>query len=234
MSIRQAIQTTAGWRRFVPWEGSASRTDVAVMGAILGVVTLGLVLRPLKPFLLASQPVTLAFLTGDLTAIGAAAAFARIGEAPLWLVVIAGAAGMMKLDWLTWWTGRQWGGGIIKMFTTSERALRFAGRATELDPKILRAAVVLAVVPGVPTAVVYAMAGWARMRLATFLFLDLAGAFLMTGLVAGIGYGLGQHAVDVVLLVDRFASVVSLTVIAVAAVIPMVKRRIRRHVRGLQ
>jgi hypothetical protein len=51
----------------------------------------------------------------------------------------------------------------------------------------------------------------------------------MTGLIAGVGYGLGQHAVDVVLLVDRFASVVSLTLIAVAAVIPMVKRRIRRN-----
>jgi len=117
---------------------------------------------------------------------------------------------MVKLDWLTWWTGRQWGGGIIKIFTTSERALPFACRATELDPKILYAAVVLPVLPGVPSAVVYAMAGWARMRLATFLLLDLARAFLMTGVVAGIG--LGQHAVDVVLLVDRFASLVSVTV----------------------
>jgi membrane protein DedA with SNARE-associated domain len=234
MSIRQASSIEpAGWRRFVPWQGSASRTDIALLGAILGVVALGQVLRPLKPFLLASQPVTLEFLTGDLTASGAAAAFARIGEAPLWLVVAAGAVGMVKFDWLTWWTGRQWGQGIIKMFTTSERALRFAERATELDPKILRAAVVLAVLPGVPTAVVYAMAGWARMRLTTFLFLDLAGAFLMTGLIAGIGYGLGQHAVDVVLLVDRFASVVSLMLIAVAAVISIVKRRIRRQVHRL-
>jgi membrane protein DedA with SNARE-associated domain len=90
----------------------------------------------------------------------------------------------------------------------------------------------LAVLPGVPTAVIYAMAGWARMRLTTFLLLDLAGAFLMTGLVAGVGYGLGQHAVDLVLLVDRFASVVSLTLIAVAAVIPLVKRRVRRKMRG--
>jgi membrane protein DedA with SNARE-associated domain len=241
MSIKQASttdpvpttdrqQTTMAWRRFVPWQGPATRTDIALMGAILGVVVLGMVLRPVKPFLLASHPVILEFLTGDLTAIGAAAAFARIGEAPLWLVVVSGIAGMVKFDWLTWWTGRQWGGGIIKMFTTSERAQRFAGRATELDPKILRAAVVLAVLPGVPTAVVFAMAGWARMRLATFLLLDLAGAFLMTGLVAGIGYALGQHAVALVLLVDRFASVVSLTLIAAAAVIPLVRRRIRRNV----
>ena len=227
--IPERARTTTRWRRFTPWQGPATRVDVALMGAIVAVVALWFVLRPLKPFLLASHPVALEFLTGDLTAIGAAAAFARIGEAPLWLVVVAGAVGMVKLDWLTWWTGRQWGAGIIKMFTTSERAQRFAARATELNPWIVRAAVVLAVLPGVPTAVVYAMAGWARMRLATFLLLDLAGALLMTGLVAGLGYGLGQRAVDLVLLVDKYASVVSLTMITVAAVIPLIKRRIRRN-----
>ncbi|HYI35664.1 MAG TPA: VTT domain-containing protein [Thermoleophilaceae bacterium] len=198
-----------------------------MIGAILGVVALGLASRPLKPFLLASHPAALEFLTGDLTAIGAAAAYARIGELPLWLVVVAGATGMVKTDWLTWWAGRQWGGGIIRVFTTSERAQRFAARAAELNPWIVRAAVVLAVVPGVPTAVVYAMAGWARMRLTTFLLLDFVGALLLTGLVAGLGYGIGQRAVDLVLLVDRFASVVSLSMIAVAVSIPAIKRRIR-------
>jgi membrane protein DedA with SNARE-associated domain len=199
-SMNPQPRATAAWRRFVPWQGAATRVDRALISAILGVVALGLVMRPLKPFLLASHPVALEFLTGDPIVIGAAAAFARIGDAPLWLVVVAGAAGMVKFDWLTWWTGRQWGGGIIRMFTASERAQRFAGRATELNPWVLRAAVVLAVLPGVPTAVVYAMGGWARMRLATFLLLlDFVGALLMTGLVAGLGYGLGQWAVDLVL-----------------------------------
>jgi membrane protein DedA with SNARE-associated domain len=232
MSRIQRINSQA-WRRFVPWEGPASRVDLALMGAILGVVALGLLLRPLKPFLLAEHPAALEFLTGDLTAVGAAAAFARIGELPLWLVVVAGAAGMVKFDWLTWWAGRQWGGGIVRMFTTSERAQRFAGRAAELNPWILRAAVVLAVFPGVPTAVVYAMAGWAGMRLTTFLLLDLAGALLMTGLVAGLGYGLGRQAVDVVLTVDRYASLVSLGTIAVALAIPLIKRRFQPVVRRL-
>ena len=85
------------------------------------------------------------------------------------MVVVAGAAGMVKFDWLTWWTGRRWSLGIINMFSTSERAVRFAGRAKDLSPWTLRAAVLLAVLPGVPTAVVYAMAGWAGMRLLTFL-----------------------------------------------------------------
>lgn len=212
----------------MPWEGRAGRVDLALMGAILGVVALGVVLRPLKPFLLASHPVLLEFLTGDLTAIGAAAAFARIGEAPLWLVIVAGAAGMIKFDWLSWWTGRQWGLGIMRMFTTSGRALRLAERATELNPWVVRAAVVLAVLPGVPTALVYAVAGWTRMRLTTFMLLDALGTLAMTALVAGLGYGLGQRAVDVVLLVDKYASAMSLTMIAVAAAVPWIRRRLRR------
>lgn len=199
------------------------------MGAILGVVGLGLAIRPLKPFLVASHPVLLAFVTGDLVAIGAGAAFARLGEAPLWLVVAAGAIGMVKFDWLAWWAGRQWGAGIIRIFTTGEHAQRFAARVAERNPSILRLAVIIAVLPGIPTAVVYAAAGWARMRLVTFLLLDLVGAVLMTATVAGLGYGLGQRAVDVVLMIDRYASVVSLTMITVALIIPVIKRRIRLH-----
>jgi membrane protein DedA with SNARE-associated domain len=221
----------SAWRRLTPWEGSAGRGDLGLMAAILGVVAVGLALRPVKPFLLASHPVLLEFLTGDLTAVGAAAAFARIGEAPLWLVILAGAAGMVKFDWLTWWTGRRWGLGIIKMFTTSERAVRFARRATDLNPWALRAAVVLAVLPGVPTAVVYAMAGWAGMRLLTVLALDLAGAALITTLITAIGYQAGQRAVDVILVIDRYATAASLTLLATAALLPLLKR-LRRSQRG--
>jgi len=194
---------------------------------MLVVVAIGLVLRPLRPFLIASHPVLLEFLTGDLIVVGAAAAFARIGEVPLWLVVAAGTLGMIKFDWLAWWAGRQWGAGFIGLLTASPRVQRWARRGRDADPRVIRAAVVLAMLPGVPTAVVFVLAGWARLRLTTFLLLDAVGALVMTGLVAGLGYGLGQHAVDVVLLVDRYASAVSLTLIAVALALPPAKRVIR-------
>jgi uncharacterized membrane protein YdjX (TVP38/TMEM64 family) len=135
---------------------------------------------------------------------------------------------MVKFDWLAWWAGRQWGAGIIRIFTTSERVQRYAAQATERNPWIVRLAVVIAVLPGIPTAVVYAAAGWTRMRLATFLMLDLVGAVVMTAVVAGLGYGLGQRAVDVVLTIDRYASVVSLTMITVALLVPVAKGRIQR------
>jgi len=228
MTSTEQIRGSARFRRYVPWQGPATRRDLALMGAILGVVGLGLVIRPLKPFLVAEHPMLLEFVSGDLLAIGAGAAFARVGEAPLWLVVVAGAVGMVKFDWLAWWAGRQWGAGIIRIFTVSERAQRYAARATEWNPWVIRLAVVIAVLPGIPTAVVYAAAGWARMRPATFLLLDLVGAASMTAVGAGLGYGLGQRAVDVVLMIDRYAAVVSLTTIAVALLIPVLKRRIQR------
>lgn len=221
-------RSSARFRRWVPWQGPATRVDLALIGAILAVVGLGLALRPLTPFLLAEHPVLLGFATGDLVAIGAGAAFARIGEAPLWLVVVAGALGMVKFDWLTWWAGRQWGAGIIRMFTAGDRAQQYAARATRWNPWVMRLAVVAAVLPGVPAPVVYAAAGWARMRLATFLLLDLLGAALLTALVAGLGYGLGQRAVDVVLLIDRYASLVSLTLVASALLVPVLKRWVTR------
>jgi len=231
----RARLSTIFWpQRYRPWTGRATRVDLALMGGFLAVVVLGLATKPLKPFLLASHPVLLELLTGDLLAIGAGAAFARIGEAALWLVVVAGAVGMVKFDWLMWWAGRQWGAGIIRMFTTEERAQRFADRATAWNPWILRAAVAFAVLPGIPTPVVYAMAGLAGMRLRTFILLDLLGALMMTGLVAGLGYGLGQRAVDVILMIDKYATVVSLTLIAATLLIPVVRRRIRRRGRPVR
>lgn len=215
-------------RRLVPWQGPATRVDIALVVAVLAVVGIGLVVRPLKPFLLASHPVVLEFLTGDKTAIGAAAAFARIGEIPLWLVVVAGAVGMVKFDWITWWAGRQWGEGIITMFATSGRVLRFARRAHELNPWIIRIGIVLAGLPGIPSAVVYAMAGWVGIRVGTFLLLDLTSAVMTTGIVAALGYALGQQAVDVVLLVDSYAALVSVTLLAMTVAVPLLKRWIRR------
>lgn len=222
-----------GWRRFTPWQGTARRGDVALMSAVLLVVAFGLVLRPLTPFLIARHPVLLEFLSGDLTAVGAAAAFARIGEAPLWLVILVGALGMVKFDAIAWWAGRRWGQGIITMFTGSERVKRWAAASRDIHPNLIRIAVVLAMLPGVPTPVVFAVAGWTGMRLTTFLALDLIGALGMTSLVAGLGFALGQSAVDVVLLVDRYASAVSLALLATALLVPLARRgwRALRRVR---
>jgi membrane protein DedA with SNARE-associated domain len=215
--------------RFRPWQGGATRTDLALTGAFAAVVLLGFAVRPLKPFLIASHPVALQLLSGDLLATGAAAAFARVGEVPLWLVIVAGAIGMAKFDWLVWWAGRRWREGMIRMVASPQQARRWAVRAANLNPWVVRVAVFAAVLPGIPAPVIYALAGITGMRLIMFLTVDLAGAVLMTGLVAGLGYASGQHAVDLVLVIDRYASFVSLTLLGFAFLAPWLRAWARRR-----
>jgi len=74
--------------------------------------------------------------------------------------------------------------------------------------------VVLAYVLPVPTALVDAAAGWARMPLVVFLISDAIGALIWTALLVGLGYGLGQQAVDVVHAVSHYSLLVTLALIA--------------------
>lgn len=197
----------------LPWEGKATRGDKALVAAVFGVTGLLALTIPFRPFLLASHPVLLELVTGSLSAIGAGAAFARVGETSLWLVVLAGVVGMVKLDWLFWLAGRRWGARVLALFAPGPWAARFVERLRTAKPWLLCLAVMAGALPGVPSVAVYCLAGLSRMRLATFVIFDALGALVMVGLVAGLGYGLGQHAVDLVLLVDRYALWVSLALI---------------------
>ncbi|RCK69250.1 DedA family protein [Desertihabitans brevis] len=188
-----------------PWQGRATRTDQLLLGALLVVPALMLALTPLKPLLIARHPILLELLTGSNAAIGAAAAFARIGEAPLWLVVLAGVVGSAKFGWLFWLAGRRWGDRVVTLLAPHPRQRQLAERLRRANPWWVRLAVLAGELPFVPAAIVYVAAGWARMRLSVFLAAHLGGALIWTSLIAGLGYGLGQHAVDVVLLVDRYA-----------------------------
>lgn len=204
-------------RPYLPWQGKATRTDKALAATLLGITLLLLLLWPLRPFLIASAPVALAFVTGSKAATGAVAAFAAVGRYPLWLALLAGTVGMAKFDWLFWWTGRQWGQGIVNMFAQGDRAKGFAAKAHDFNPWILRAAVLLAVLPGVPTALVFAMAGWTGMRLGTFLLFNLLGTASMAGVVVAAGYAAGEQGVELITTIDSYALWISLAIIVAMA-----------------
>jgi membrane-associated protein len=193
------------WRDMRPWDSPMARADKVLIGATVAVIVFGLVSLPFRPFLLASHPVLLGLATGSLSAIGAGAAFARVGDTALWLVIGAGVIGMIKFDWLFWWAGRRWGAKGVRFFVPSERAQRFVARVRSWPTWIMPLLVVAAALPGVPSLLVHLLAGLAGMRLLTFLLANAVGAALIASLVAGLGYGLGQYAVDVVLAVDRYA-----------------------------
>jgi membrane protein DedA with SNARE-associated domain len=75
------------------------------------------------------------------------------------------------------------------------------------------AAVVFAYVLPVPTALVDAAAGWAGMSLGVFLICDVLGALLWTGLLTGLGYGVGQPAVDAVHKISHYSLYLTIAIV---------------------
>ncbi|MFD9739251.1 DedA family protein [Umezawaea sp. NPDC059074] len=195
-----------------------ARADKVLVGVMAAMIAVWLISLPLRPFFLGSHPVATAAVTGSSSAVGAGAAFARIGQADLWLVVAAGIIGRIKFDWLYWWAGRRWGEKGVRFFVPTERAGRLVPRLRSWPAWRKIALVAAASVPGVPAVLAFLLSGLTGMSLLTFLVADVLGAGLVVGLIAGLGYGLGQEAVDVVLLVDLYALWITLAFAVVIAV----------------
>jgi membrane protein DedA with SNARE-associated domain len=62
----------------------------------------------------------------------------------------------------------------------------------------------------IPNAIIYVIAGWAGMRLLTFVILDIIGTLLWAGLLSGLGYALGHHAVVVAQGISHYGLWVSI------------------------
>jgi membrane protein DedA with SNARE-associated domain len=195
-----------------------------------------LALWPLVPALIGSHPLVLEIVSGSTLAEVTVGAHSRLGELPLWLAVLAGVPGSMMFDWVFWWAGRRWGDRALHLMLGSDpspRAVaRREARAARLERMAERfgpAAVVLAYYLPLPSLLVYVAAGLSGMRLRTFLALDVLGTVLWVGPVVGLGYAVGQPAVDVVHRVDRYSTI--LTVVVVLVVIGVQARRRRRAAR---
>ena len=179
----------------LPWHGKPRTADILCW---LGIVLSGLfywVLLPLRLSLIGTHPVVAELLNGSTESIISAAAFARAGDGTLAVVLLAAIPGLMKFDVLYWWAGRLWGERFIVALPGSRRVVKHMARVQRAGRKFTWPAVVVSYFLPIPAAVIYVIAGWSRMRLVTFLILDLIGALLWAGLLAGLGYALGHHAV---------------------------------------
>ena len=194
-----------------------ARADKVLIYSTLTIIVVMLLSLPVRPFLLATHPLALAAVTGSLSAIGAAAAFARVGGTDVWLVVAAGIFGMIKFDWLFWWAGRRWGAKGVRFFTPPGRAQRFVEKVQSWPTWGKALLVVAAALPGVPSLPLFLLAGLSGIRLVAFLVFDAIGAGLIAGLVTWLGYSLGQTAVDVVLKIDQYALWISLALIVIVS-----------------
>jgi membrane-associated protein len=204
----------------VPWgDAHPERTDLFLMGAITlsGLYLLALI--PLTPSLVGSHPVLLELLKGSMSAMITMGAMSRIGDASLAVAVLAAIPGLMLFDWIYWWAGRRWGRNAIDLFVGSHP--KAAARTARLEKIIHRfgwLAIVIAYFQPVPNVLIYAAAGWTRMKLRTFLILDLIGCLLWVALCVGLGYAIGQRAVDVAKAVSRYALYVTIGLVVVVIV----------------
>src|SRR3954469_3547296 len=100
----------------VPWEGRPQRADIFLFAAIMVSGIYGLALLPAVPSLVGTHPVLLELFRGSTTAMVTMGAKSRIGEASLFVAVVAAIPGRMLFDWLYWWAGWRWGRGAVDLF----------------------------------------------------------------------------------------------------------------------
>src|SRR5262249_51485113 len=95
------------------------------------------------------------------------------------------------------------------------------GRVQLAGPKFTWPAVLVSSFLPIPRAIIFVLAGWAGMRLATFLILDLIGVLLWAGLLAGLGYTLGHHAVVAAKTISHYSwwFTIAIVVLSVLAVV---------------
>jgi membrane-associated protein len=212
-----------------PWEGRPERTDLVLFGLFMLSGIYNLALLPATPSLVGTHPVLLELIRGSWTAMVTMGALARTGHASLVVAVVAAIPGLMMFDWVYWWAGRRWGRRALDIFMGNHpKAAKRTARLERLIHRFGWLAIVIAYFQPVPNVLIYAAAGWTRMRLRTFLLLDLIGSLLWIALCVGLGYAIGQRAVDVAKGISRYALYLTIVLIVVVFVRQYLVARRRR------
>lgn len=202
----------------LPWAGKPRRVDIVCWAAITLSGLYYLFLLPFRAALVGTHPVLLELLNGSTEAIVSAAAFARVGHGSLLVVMLASIPGLMKFDLIYWWAGRLWGERVITLFSGQRerqrrRGQKFVDRVNRWGRWFTWPAVVVAPFLPIPNVIIYAVAGWTGMRWVTFLVLDAIGSLAWAGMLAGLGYALGQHAVSVAETISKYGLWVSIVIV---------------------
>jgi membrane protein DedA with SNARE-associated domain len=210
-----------------PWDGPMQRADRIIVAGIAVAGLYGLVLLPLFPLLGSSHPALLELVRGSTASIINMGARARVGETSFALAVLLGVPSVMMFDWLFWWAGRRWGDRVFVWLLGRDdaKAERRLTRLHAYERRFGPLGVVLAPLLPLPSPLIYAAVGDGGMRLPTFLALDLTGTVLWTGLLATLGYELGQGAVDVTDAIGRYALWATLGLVAAVVAFQAVRGR---------
>jgi membrane-associated protein len=185
-----------------------------------------LAVLPFVPSLLGTHPVLLEALRGSTSAMASGGAFARIGEASLVLAVLAPLPTLLFATPFFWWAGRLWGPKAASTLVGGHpNAEKWAQRSGAHLERFGGLAVALAPYLPIPSALIYAAAGWTGMSLRRFLFFDLLGMLSWIGLIVGLGYAVGHPAVRVAKAISHYGLLVTIALVAIAVAIVMLQAR---------
>ena len=213
----------------LPWQGKPRRVDIACWAAITLSGLYYLALLPFRASLVGTHPLVSVVLNGSTEAIVSAAAFASKGHGSLVVLLILGIIGTMKFDIIYWWAGRLWGERVIQLFSgRGKRSQKFVARVNRSGRWLTWPAVVLSPFLPIPNALVYAAAGWTGMSWVTFLILDAIGSLAWVGLLAGLGWALGQSAIDVAQEISKYGLWVTIAIVVLVVAAQMRGARARR------
>jgi membrane-associated protein len=200
----------------LPWQGKPRRVDIACWAAITLSGLYYLALLPFRASLVGTHPLVSVFLNGSTEAIVSAAAFAKVGHGSLAWVLLLAIPGLMKFDIIYWWAGRLWGERVVELFSgRGKRSAKFVARVNRSGRWLIWPAVVLSPFLPIPNALVYAAAGWTGMGWLTFLILDVIGTLMWAGMLAGLGWALGQSAVHVAQEISKYGLWFSIAIVIV-------------------
>ncbi|WP_226913583.1 DedA family protein [Gephyromycinifex aptenodytis] len=206
------------------------RREGLLCGIALGVVSVyGVVMLPLRPWLLGQAPAVLAAISGSRTAMVAVGALAAAEGQPWLWPLLAATVSIIKFHWVFWWAGRLWGeAALLKVGGTAPKARRRTARAEALVRRYQVLAMALAYVPlPLPREIIHVALGIAGTRLRTFVLVDLAAAVTTQTLFLGVGALLGDSAVLVVRQYALYAGYISAAVLLAMLVAAFRARRRR-------
>jgi len=161
---------------------------------------------PLNAILIGSHPVLLSALRGSIASMVASGGFARIGRASLALAVLAPIPISMFTDPFYFWSGRRYGRRVMNYLGRNDpRWRRRIARGERFFKRFGVGTVILAPFLPVPSSLFYLAAGEAGMRFIVFILADLLGTLMFIGVIVGLGFVIGQPAVDVAEAISHYA-----------------------------
>jgi membrane-associated protein len=200
----------------LPWVGEGHRADKVLLFLIAFSGIFRLATMPLVPVMIADHTVWLAVIRGSATAVVTLGAQVRTGDEHLIVAVLAGLPGLMMFDPVFWWAGKRWGANAFTMLLGRTRnPERQMARLQRLTAKYGWFAVLIGYIGPIPVFLIAVAVGWGGMKLRTYLILDIIAALLWLGLLVGLGYAIGQSAIDTVEAISRYALWITIGLVVV-------------------